>query len=262
MTQYSYDAIVIGARCAGATTAMLMAKKGMNVLLVERGAYGTDALSSHNLTRGAVKQLVRWGLADRLMAQGTPPIGRTTFAFGKTTLPLDIKPVLQTPGLLGTRRAILDATLVDAAMEAGVDVRFHTSFKDVIRYDDDRVCGAILSRGVEGEMTVFAPLIVGADGMRSTVARRVGARVLKEAKHALGHIYSYYRGLPLSGNHICFAPGVSVASTPTNHGVDNVIATIAPHKLIQMRSVMGDESTLNRLARKAKAWYADMLESA
>ena len=73
MTQYSYDAIVIGARCAGATTAMLMAKKGMNVLLVERGAYGTDALSSHNLTRGAVKQLVRWGLADRLMAQGTPP---------------------------------------------------------------------------------------------------------------------------------------------------------------------------------------------
>lgn len=262
MKPQTYDAIVVGARCAGAATAMLMARKGMSVLLIDRAAPGTDTLSSHNLTRGAVTQLVRWGLADRLIKAGTPPIRRSTFVFGDNELPLDIRPVMQTPGLLGTRRAILDATLVEAASEAGVDVRFQTSFQDVIRYDDGRVYGAILRNDTKGEMTVFAPLIVGADGMRSTVARRVGAPVQKQASHALGHIYGYYHGLPLSENHAYFAPGVSVASTPTNFGANIVIATIAPEKLKQMRSEMNDEDTLKRLARMSNEGFADILQSA
>lgn len=262
MTIHHYDAIVVGARCAGATTAMLMAQKGMRVLLVERGAPGTDTLSSHNLTRGAVKQLVRWGLSDRLMDQGTPPITRTTFQFGETVLPLDVRPVENAPGLMGTRRAILDATLVDAAREAGADVRFHTIFRDVIRDENHRVAGAILTTEAGATMTVAAPLVVGADGIRSTVARRVGATVQKEATHALGHIYGYYAGLPLSENHAFFAPGVSVASTPTNHNMDIVIATTAPEALKKLRGRMDDESALKTLARMSNSGFADLLQDA
>lgn len=262
MTLYHYDAIVVGARCAGATTAMLMAKKGMRVLLIERDAPGTDTRSSHNLTRGAVKQLVRWGLADRLMDQGTPRIDKTVFQFGDSVLPLDLRPVGTTPGLLGTRRMILDATLVDAAYEAGVDVRFHTTFRDVIRDKFDRVSGALLSDRSGADFAVTAPLVVGADGIRSAVARHVGATVQKEAKHALGHIYGYYRGLPLADNHVIFASGVSVASTPTNHDLDIVIATIAPATLKEMRRAADDESVLNTLAKMANPVFAELLERA
>ena len=262
MTLHHYDAIVVGARCAGATTAMLMARKGMRVLLVERGAPGTDTLSSHNLTRGAVSQLVRWGLADRLMAQGTPHINRTTFQFGGTRLPLDLRPVGRAPGLMGTRRAILDATLVDAAYEAGVDVRFHTSFRDVIRNRHGRVTGAVLTNDVGLDMTIAAPLVVGADGIHSTVARRVGAIVRKEAKHALGHIYGYYRDLSLTDSHVMFAPGVSVASTPTNDDLDIVIATTAPEKLKEIRRRNDDLNALKTLAALSNPKFAKLLEQA
>ncbi len=262
MTLHHYDAIVVGARCAGAATAMLMAKKGMRVLLVERGAPGTDTLSSHNLTRGAVKQLARWGLADRVMDQGTPRINQTVFQFGETVLPLDLRPVDGTPGLLGTRRMILDTTLVDAAYEAGVDVRFHTSFCDVIREKCGRVVGVTLTNDSGIDLAVTAPLVIGADGIRSTVARRVDATTRKEATHALGHIYSYYRGLPLTENHVFFAPGVSVASTPTNDDMDVVIATIAPGTLKEMKRNKGDEDVLKALAKMANPEFADLLERA
>lgn len=262
MTQQRYDAIVVGARCAGATTAMLMAQQGMRVLLVERSAPGTDTMSTHNLTRGAVSQLVRWGLADRLMTQGTPRINRTTFQFGDTVLPLDIRPVGQIPGLMGTRRVVLDATLVAAAVDAGVEVRFHTSFRDVIWNEHDRVTGAILTNDRGINIAIDAPLVVGADGIRSTVARRVGATVQKEAKHSLGHIYGYYHDLPLTDSHVMFSPAAAVASTPTNQGLDIVVASTKPDTLKEMRRDLDDEAVLKRLAALANPDFAKLLDSA
>src|SRR3712207_9307046 len=61
-----YDALVVGARCAGAACAMLMARCGMRVLAVDRGSYGADTLSTHALMRGGVLQLHRWGVLPRL----------------------------------------------------------------------------------------------------------------------------------------------------------------------------------------------------
>jgi len=71
-TRKDYDAIVVGARCAGAAPAMLLALRGLRVLAIDRGAYGTDTLSTHALMRGAVAQLARWGLLDGVKAAGTP----------------------------------------------------------------------------------------------------------------------------------------------------------------------------------------------
>ncbi len=225
MTAQNYDAIVVGARCAGAATAMLMARKGIKVLLVERAEPGADTVSSHNLTRGAVVQLARWGLADRLIEKGTPWVGRTTFHFGERSLPIELKSVMGAPGILGTRRPVLDMTLAEAAAKSGADVLFHTSFRDVIRDASGRVAGAILTDGAGIDMSFHAPLVIGADGIRSTVARRVGAARRREAKHGLGHIYGYFKGLRLTQNHGFFGPGVMVGSMPTNDDATIVIAS-------------------------------------
>lgn len=261
MFMNTYDAIVVGARCAGAATAMLMACKGLRVLMIERDQPGTDTLSTHNLTRGAVKQLVRWGLADSLLEQGTPPIHRTTFTFEDEVLPLDLKPVGNVPGLLGTRRFILDATLVKAAHDAGVHVCFQTSFRDVIRNQTDRVIGATLTDTSGNAFDIQSPLVVGADGIHSTVARRVGAAVRKQATHTLGHIYGYYRGLPLADNHVFFGSGVAASSTVTNGDASVVVASATPERLRQLRSQMEARAVLEWIAEKANPRFGALLKA-
>ena len=261
MSAHTYDAIIVGGRCAGAATAMLMARKGMKVLVAERSAPGSDTVSSHNMTRGAVIQLARWGLARRLMDEGTPWIDRMTFHFGDQVTPVQLKPAMGAPGIMGTRRTVLDKALAEAAREAGAEVRYHTSFRDVVRDENDRVIGAVLTDETGIDTRFTAPLVVGADGIRSTVARRVGAEVRKEAKNMLGHIYAYTDGLPLEGNHAYFAPGVSIASTPTNGG-EVVIASVAPDRLRKLRADMDDRSVLLRLAHKTNPEFGAMLAQA
>jgi 2-polyprenyl-6-methoxyphenol hydroxylase-like FAD-dependent oxidoreductase len=74
-----YDALVVGARCAGAATAMLMARCGLKVLVIDRGRYAADTTSTHALMRGGVMQLHRWGLLPRIVAAGTPAVRNTEF---------------------------------------------------------------------------------------------------------------------------------------------------------------------------------------
>jgi NAD(P)-dependent dehydrogenase (short-subunit alcohol dehydrogenase family) len=86
-----YDVVIAGARPAGAATAMLLARAGARVLVVERDAPGTDTLSTHALMRGAVMLLHKWGLADALLAAGTPPVRQTRFVYGPEEIVLNIK---------------------------------------------------------------------------------------------------------------------------------------------------------------------------
>jgi hypothetical protein len=78
----SYDAIVIGARCAGSPTAMLLARKGHRVLVVDRATFPSDTVSTHILHPLGAASLARWGLLDRLTATGCPPIHTYDFDFG------------------------------------------------------------------------------------------------------------------------------------------------------------------------------------
>ena len=115
-----YDVVVVGARAAGAATAMLLARPGLRVLVVDRGRYGADTLSTHALMRGGVLQLHRWGLLDRVVAAGTPPIRRTTFRYGAaTSVVITIKPSYGVDALYAPRRTVLDPILVDAAADGG-----------------------------------------------------------------------------------------------------------------------------------------------
>ena len=121
MTQ-GYDAIVVGARCAGSPTAMLLARKGYRVLLVDRATFPSDTVSTHIVQPLGVAALARWGLLDRLVATGCPPIDTYAFDFGPFTI-AGAPGTATAPVAYCPRRTVLDKLLVDAAAEAGAEVR-------------------------------------------------------------------------------------------------------------------------------------------
>src|SRR6476661_6332139 len=176
-----WDVIVVGARVAGAATAMLLARAGLRVLCVDRSRYCGDTVSTHALMRGGVLQLQRWGLLDAVVAAGTPPVRRTVFHYGDESVAVSIRPTAGVDALYAPRRTVLDALLVDAASRAGATVEFGTTVTGLQRAADGRVTGVVLGGGrgpgADGRATRLesAPLIVGADGRNSLVARTVGA---------------------------------------------------------------------------------------
>src|SRR6516165_2297862 len=107
-----YDVIIIGARCAGAATALLLARSGAKVLVIDRQAYGSDALSTHALMRGGVLQLTRWGLIPDITSARTPAIRSATFHYGSEAIRVAIKPEYGAECLFAPRRTVLDRVLV------------------------------------------------------------------------------------------------------------------------------------------------------
>src|SRR5688572_20279775 len=120
MADNEYDAIVVGARCAGSPTAMLLARKGYNVLVVDRTTFPSDTISTHIVHPQGVAALARWGLRDRVVATGCPPIHTYAFDFGPFTIAgspgTPDSPVAYCP-----RRTVLDPLLVEAAAQAGAE---------------------------------------------------------------------------------------------------------------------------------------------
>ncbi len=222
-----YDVLIAGARPAGAATALLLAGAGARVLVVERDAPGTDTLSTHALMRGAVMQLRAWGLADRLVAAGTPPVRRTSFVYGAEEVAIEIGPQHGVEALMAPRRTLLDPMLAAAAAEAGAEVRYGVAFEDVLRDGAGRVCGARL-RTAAGVRDVRAGLVIGADGRRSRVARATGARVVTAGRHACATRYAYVAGLEDRGYRWHFGHGAAAGAIPTNGGLHVVFASMPP----------------------------------
>ena len=119
-----YDAIVVGARCAGSPTAMLLARQGFKVLLVDRATFPSDTISTHIMWPHGAEILARWGLLASLAATGAPPICRhMTFDVGAFALRGAIPDANDGRGGFCPRRTVLDTLLLHAAADAGVDVR-------------------------------------------------------------------------------------------------------------------------------------------
>lgn len=211
-----YDAVIVGARCAGASTAMLLARAGAKVVLVDRGQYGADMVSTHALMRAGVLQLKRWGLLSRIMVAGTPPVGRTTFHYGEETIPIDIKPEHGIGHLCAPRRTLLDRVLVDAARDAGAEVRHGVSLTDLQFDTNGRVTGAILRESNGERVAVGSGVVIGADGRQSMVARLVGAQNYVEGASASACVYGYHANMPDDGYHWYFENGTSAGAIPTN----------------------------------------------
>jgi len=213
-----YDVVVVGARAAGAATAMLLARQGLRVLAVDRGAYGTDTLSTHALMRAGVLQLARWGLLDRIEAEGTPRVRRTVFHYADEVVDVPIKPKHGVPALFAPRRTVLDRVLVDAAVEAGATVRHHVRVADLVRGNGGRVEGVVLQDDDEGALAVRAGTVIGADGLRSTVASLVGAPVTRQGRHASAVVYAYWSGLEVDGYRWHWGRDTAAGMIPTNGG--------------------------------------------
>jgi len=228
-----YDAVIVGARVAGASTAMLLARQGMRVLMVERSRYGSDTLSTLALMRGAVLQLNRWGVLDGVRAAGTPAIRSTSFYYGDEAIDLKIKPRDGVDALYSPRRTVLDALVVDAAVAAGADVCYGVRLVDVMRTAEGRVCGAVVEDPEKRMVNIAAGIVIGADGARSTVAELVGAGMIRTGRHASGVVYGFWSGLDLVDTHWHFASGrggrggLGAGAIPTNDGQTLVFVSTA-----------------------------------
>jgi len=214
----AYDAIVVGARCAGSPTAMLLARKGYRVLVVDRATFPSDTVSSHVVHPLGAAALERWGLLDRLAATGCPPIHTYAFDFGPFTLS-GSPGTADAPIAYCARRTVLDKLLVDAAAEAGAEIREGFTVEDVL-IDDGRVVG-IKGRSTGGEtMTERAKLVVGADGRYSLVADTVRPEQYNERPPLLAGYYTYWSGLPMNGRFETYIRDRrGFAAAPTHDGL-------------------------------------------
>jgi 2-polyprenyl-6-methoxyphenol hydroxylase-like FAD-dependent oxidoreductase len=223
-----YDAVIVGARCAGAATGLLLARSGAKVLVVDRQAYGSDTISTHALMRGAVVQLQRWGLIPDIMAAGTPAIRSTTFHYGSEAVCVAIKPEYGVECLFAPRRTVLDRLLVDAARKAGAEVRHGVVLAGLQFASDGRIIGVTLKHANGSSMKVRTDIVIGADGKQSTVAQLVNARTYVEGRNASGIVFGYYENLTRDGSHWHFARNAAAGVIPTNSGHCVFAAVPAP----------------------------------
>ena len=256
----SLDAVIVGARCGGAATAMLLARAGARVLLVDKGVYGTDALSTHALMRGAVLQLHRWGLLPAIVAAGTTPVRTTTFSYRNQDVTVPIEPKHGVRALYAPRRALLDRMLVDAAADSGADVRHGVQVDDVVVDARGRVRGVTaLVGGVRRR--IEADMVVGADGLHSTIARRVGAPYVTSGRHSAAVLYSYWEDCPVDGYYWRFQAGVSMGAIPTNDGATCVFVSVPAGRLAS--EIRGHPSSAyRRLLREASTEFDARLHAA
>jgi 2-polyprenyl-6-methoxyphenol hydroxylase-like FAD-dependent oxidoreductase len=214
----AYDAIIIGARCAGSPTAMLLARKGYRVLLVDRATFPSDTVSTHVVHPMGVAALARWGLIDRLTATGCPPIHTYDFDFGPFTISgspgTSNAPVAYCP-----RRTVLDKLLVDAAAEAGSEIREGFTVEEVL-IEDGRVVG-IQGRSRGGEtVTERARFVIGADGRYSVLAEAVRPEQYNERPPLLAAYYTYWSGFSIDGRFETYIrPHRGFAAAPTHDGL-------------------------------------------
>jgi menaquinone-9 beta-reductase len=196
-------------------TALLLARAGARVLVIDKGVYGSDTLSTHALMRGAVMQLHRWGVLSRIRRAATPAVRSTSFTYPAATVTVAIEPRYGVDALYAPRRTVLDRALVDEATLAGAEFAYRAQFTDMTRDEQGRVRGVSM-RTTGGVESVSADLVVGADGLRSLVAHRTAAREVVAGSHATATLYSYWRGLITEGYEWHYAHRASVGAIPTN----------------------------------------------
>ena len=213
-----YDVVVVGARCAGAATARLLAGMGHDVLMVDKTRLPSDTLSTHGLIRGGVVQLSRWGLLDRVLDSGAPAVTQVRFDIEGESKVRRIKQRAGVDMLVAPRRRVLDGLLADAAVEAGAELRTGVTATGLLRSDDGRVAG-IVGRSAKGDRVELpARMVVGADGRGSRMAGYFGAETLEQHTSPCAVFYTYVTGLRSDTYEFHIAPDVFAGVFPTHDG--------------------------------------------
>lgn len=211
----THDVIVVGARCAGAATSLLLARAGLRVLTIDRAELPSDTVSGHVIKPSGVERLHRWGLLDAVLASGCPrPDGRTVdFGVHRVHRPAEEGE----PGSIAPRRTVLDEILVRAAATAGADVRLRTSLADVLA-EGDVVTGVRVQDRSGRTWSERAGLVIGADGRRSRLARLVGATAYHVRPTASLAYYAYWDDVTCASVTLYPRPGRVAGRAPTHHG--------------------------------------------
>jgi 2-polyprenyl-6-methoxyphenol hydroxylase-like FAD-dependent oxidoreductase len=219
---YDYDAIVVGARCAGSPTAMLLARRGHRVLVVDRATFPSDTLSTLVIHSPGVAALQRWGLLDRVHATGCPVIERYSFDFGPFVIAGTPHPSDGASSAIAPRRTVLDKLLVDAAGDAGAEIMEGFTVAEVIT-EDGTVVG-IRGHGLDGApLEARGRVVVGADGWNSVVARAVAAERYAAKPVLENAFYTFWSGLPVEEFVTIIRGDRGIAAVPTNDGLTLVL---------------------------------------
>lgn len=231
-----YDVIVVGARCAGAPLAMLLARAGHKVALADRASFPSDTMSTHFLWQRGAARLKAWGLLEQLQARGCAPIRQITFDTGPVQL-TGIGP--SAGGVAETycpRRTVLDVLLAEAAGQAGAELIDGFVVAELL-WSDGRAAG------VRGHATrspaassLQAALVVGADGLHSTVARKAGARAYRSHPPLTAAYYSYWSGISHLGASFHVRPGLLILTWPTNDDLTCIYVTWPHEEFQQVRT--------------------------
>ncbi|MCU7728337.1 FAD-dependent monooxygenase [Actinoplanes sp. KI2] len=243
-----WDAVVVGARVAGATTALLLARAGLRVLCIDRARHGSDTLSTHALMRAGTLQLQRWGLLDAVLAAGTPAVRHTIFHYGRDDVPVSIRPAAGVDALYAPRRTILDAAIANAAVEAGATVRFGTTVTGLLRDPDGRVAGVATRTRNGAARAERAALVIGADGRGSLVAQAIGAPIEMSGQASSAFLYGYWTGLDVTGYEWFYQPGISAGAIPTNDGLTCVFVGTTEARAAVLVSGGGTGGAFRQLA--------------
>lgn len=259
-----FDAIVVGARCAGSPTAMLLARKGYRVLLLDRATFPSDTVSTHIVWPHGADALARWDLLDALAATGAPPICRR--------MTLDVGPVALHGRISGAsgrggfcpRRTVLDALLADAAARSGAELREGFT-ADGLLFADGAVAGI---RGRQGTRTFEerARIVIGADGVRSSVAAAVRAPAYDLRPVVLCGFYTYLEDVPQDDIELYPRVGCAFGGAPTNDGLHLLMVNWPAARFHEVRAdveahvaraleLAPDFAARMRQGKRAERWY-------
>jgi flavin-dependent dehydrogenase len=217
-----YDAIIVGARCAGSPTAMLLAGKGYRVLLVDRATFPSDTMSTHLIWQPGIAHLKRWGLLDRVLDSNCPPQLRFAFDVGDFALTGQPSPFDGVAEFCMPRRKILDKILVDAAVDAGAELREGFTVQELLA-DGDRITGIRGHAKGGSAVSEEARIVIGADGMRSVVARAVQALEYNARPSLACWYYSYWSGTAVETPTFHSREWRAFGGMPTNDGLACVV---------------------------------------
>jgi 2-polyprenyl-6-methoxyphenol hydroxylase-like FAD-dependent oxidoreductase len=197
---------------------MLLARRGYKVLVVDRAAFPSDTLSTHQVQVPGIAMLDRWGLLDRVIASGAPATRHLRFDQELAQLDGHFPTFQGVDALYSPRRTVLDAILLDAAREAGAEVREQFVVDELVT-DDGRVSGIRGGQKGGARVAEAARLVVGADGKHSLVAKAVGAPTYNERAPRSMACYTYWDGVPVDGGTIWSRGRRAIGAWPTNDGL-------------------------------------------